>query len=327
MEEELDEIAEGDIGADARCCASSGARSREDLERAEEKFERYVEELDEECPAASRRAGRRRDGSRSGSAGTAGSSAARGSAPRTAAASTSATSTAASAPSPSCSTRPARSAARQLAAQVWVGSGRSSGAAATPTAATSRRTRPKSLEITCPQCQQGEIVEKRTRFGLVLRLRPLPRVRLRGEQPAGEGPPVPRVRLARCVERPKSYRCWNCGAEMDKELTVTKHGDVEAEAAARAAKAAARAERAREGREGREEARTRQEVHREAEAGGEAQVDRQARDRAKRSTATTPRAAAAGARTATPPDGGGLARPCRASPTRSPRSAAPGRRP
>jgi uncharacterized Zn finger protein (UPF0148 family) len=47
------------------------------------------------------------------------------------------------------------------------------------------------------------------------------------------------------LERPKSYRCWNCGAELDKDLGVKKHGDPEAEAAARAAKAAARAERAK----------------------------------------------------------------------------------
>ena len=46
------------------------------------------------------------------------------------------------------------------------------------------------------------------------------------------------------VERPKSFRCWNCGAEMDKEWNVTRSGDPEAEAAARAAKAVARAERA-----------------------------------------------------------------------------------
>ena len=39
------------------------------------------------------------------------------------------------------------------------------------------------------------------------------------------------------LRRPKSLRCWNCGAELDLEFNVTKSGDVEAEAAARAAKA------------------------------------------------------------------------------------------
>ena len=42
---------------------------------------------------------------------------------------------------------------------------RSSDAAATPSAATSRRTRRPSTGVTCPQCHQGELVEKHTRFG------------------------------------------------------------------------------------------------------------------------------------------------------------------
>ena len=46
------------------------------------------------------------------------------------------------------------------------------------------------------------------------------------------------------LRRPKSLRCWNCGAELDLDYHVTKSGDVEAEAAARAAKAAAKAARA-----------------------------------------------------------------------------------
>jgi uncharacterized Zn finger protein (UPF0148 family) len=46
------------------------------------------------------------------------------------------------------------------------------------------------------------------------------------------------------LRRPKSLRCWNCGAELDLEYHVTKSGDVEEEAAARAAKASAKAARA-----------------------------------------------------------------------------------
>jgi uncharacterized Zn finger protein (UPF0148 family) len=46
------------------------------------------------------------------------------------------------------------------------------------------------------------------------------------------------------LQRPKSIRCWNCGAELDLDMHVTKHGDPEAEAAARAAKAQAKAARA-----------------------------------------------------------------------------------
>jgi sRNA-binding protein len=46
------------------------------------------------------------------------------------------------------------------------------------------------------------------------------------------------------LRRPKSLRCWNCGAELDLEFNVTKSGDVEEEAAVRAAKATAKAARA-----------------------------------------------------------------------------------
>jgi DNA topoisomerase I len=102
---------------------------------------------------------------------------------------------------------------------------------------------PKSLDITCPQCQQGEIVEKRTRFGLFYGCDRYPDCDF-----AVNNPPVKDHACPECgslvVERPKSYRCWNCGAEMDKDWNVTKSGDVEAEAAVRAAKSAARAERA-----------------------------------------------------------------------------------
>ena len=71
----------------------------------------------------------------------------------------------------------------------------------------------------------------------VLQLQPLPRLRLRRGQPAGEGPPVSRS-AARCCSGGRSQlRCWGCGAELDLDFNVTKEGDVEAETAARAAKA------------------------------------------------------------------------------------------
>jgi ssDNA-binding Zn-finger/Zn-ribbon topoisomerase 1 len=46
------------------------------------------------------------------------------------------------------------------------------------------------------------------------------------------------------LRRPKSLRCWGCGAELDLDFNVTKDGDVEAETAARQAKATAKAARA-----------------------------------------------------------------------------------
>jgi ssDNA-binding Zn-finger/Zn-ribbon topoisomerase 1 len=61
-------------------------------------------------------------------------------------------------------------------------------------------------------------------------------------------PPVPDHPCPECgsllIRRPKSLRCWGCGAELDDEFNVTKPGDAEAEAEARAAKSAARAARA-----------------------------------------------------------------------------------
>jgi DNA topoisomerase-1 len=103
---------------------------------------------------------------------------------------------------------------------------------------------PKRLGITCPQCGQGEVVEKRTRFGLFYGCDRYPDCDFAVSNPPVKEPPCPECGSV-LLERPKSYRCWNCGAEMDKELHVRKHGDPKAEAAARAAKAAARAERAK----------------------------------------------------------------------------------
>ena len=95
---------------------------------------------------------------------------------------------------------------------------------------------PKSTGVTAA-VRQGELVEKRTRFGLMYGCDAI-RVRLRvNNRPR-------RTSRARSAEvllrRPKSLRCWHCGAETDLDLKVTKPGDREAEAAARAAKAEAR---------------------------------------------------------------------------------------
>jgi len=107
-----------------------------------------------------------------------------------------------------------------------------------------KREPPKSTGVTCPQCKQGELVEKRTRFGMFYGCSRYPECDL-----AVNNPPIPDHPCPECgsllLQRPKKGpRCWNCGAETDENFVVTKSGDPEREAAARAAKAAARAERA-----------------------------------------------------------------------------------
>jgi len=102
---------------------------------------------------------------------------------------------------------------------------------------------PVSTGVTCPQCGQGEIVEKRTRFGLMYGCERYPECDFAVNHPPIGDRPCPECG-GLLVRRPKSIRCWTCGAEMDDELNVTKPGDVEAEAQAREAKSAARAARA-----------------------------------------------------------------------------------
>jgi DNA topoisomerase-1 len=103
---------------------------------------------------------------------------------------------------------------------------------------------PVSTGVTCPQCGEGELIEKRSRFGSIF----YSCSRYPDCDCAVGNPPDPDHPCPECgsllLRRPKSLRCWGCGAELDLELNVTKHGDVEAETAAREAKAAARAARA-----------------------------------------------------------------------------------
>ena len=94
----------------------------------------------------------------------------------------------------------------------------------------------KELGIVCPQCREGEIVEKHTRFGMFYGCDRYPECDFSTSNPPVKDHPCPECGSL-LVQRPKSIRCWNCGAELDKDFHVTKSGDPEAEAAARAAKA------------------------------------------------------------------------------------------
>jgi DNA topoisomerase-1 len=102
---------------------------------------------------------------------------------------------------------------------------------------------PKSTGVTCPQCSKGEIVERRTRFGLMYGCERYPECDFAVNHPPIVDKPCPDCGSL-LVNRPKSIRCWGCGAELDHDLNVTKSGDPEAEAEARAAKSVARAARA-----------------------------------------------------------------------------------
>jgi DNA topoisomerase I len=107
-----------------------------------------------------------------------------------------------------------------------------------------KRDPPTSTGVTCPECKQGELVEKRTRFGMFYGCERYPDCTM-----TANNPPIPDHPCPECgsllLQRPtKGPRCWNCGAETDENFVVTKSGDPEAEAAVRAAKAEARAARA-----------------------------------------------------------------------------------
>jgi DNA topoisomerase-1 len=242
MEQELDEIAEGDTRRSA-VLREFWVPFSEDLSRAEEKFERYVEELDEECPRCIEegrvppgrlqiRLGRygrfigctrfaEEDGGCKYIRNLNGEVR----------------------PEPETLDETCPECGKPL--QRKVGRyGPFVGCSGYPECRYIKKDPPKSLEITCPQCGRGEIVEKRTRFGLFYGCARYPECDFAVSNPPVKDHPCPECGSL-LLERPKSYRCWNCGAELDKQFNVHKHGDPEAEAAARAAKAAARAERAK----------------------------------------------------------------------------------
>ena len=242
MEEELDEIAEGDTPR-TRVLSDFWIPFKEDLERAEEKFERYVEDLDEECPRCIEE-GRHPPGRLQIRLGRYG---------RFIGCSRFADEDGGckyirnlngeERPEPETLEETCPECGRPL--QRKVGRyGPFIGCSGYPGCRYIKKEAPKRTGVTCPQCGQGELVEKRTRFGVFYGCDRYPECDLAVGNPPVKDHPCPECGSL-LLERPKSYRCWNCGAETDKELNVRKHGDPEAEAAARAAKAAARAERAK----------------------------------------------------------------------------------
>jgi DNA topoisomerase-1 len=242
MEEELDEIAEGQARR-VQVLHNFYEPFEQALERAEEKFERYVEDLNEDCPRCieegrvppgrlQKRLGRYgffigcsrfadEDGGCKYIRNLNGDER----------------------PEPELLDETCPTCGRQLVRRFGR-FGPFVGCSGYPECTYIKKEPPKSLGITCPQCKQGDIVERRTRFGLMYGCDRYPGCDFAVNHPPVKDRPCPECGSL-LVDRPKSIRCWNCGAELDKDFNVTKHGDPEAEAEARAAKAAARAARAK----------------------------------------------------------------------------------
>jgi DNA topoisomerase I len=108
-----------------------------------------------------------------------------------------------------------------------------------------RKDPPVTTGVTCPECNQGELVERKNRFGAPFySCDRYPECTLAVSNPPIKDHPCPECGSL-LLQRPKSVKCWNCGAELDLDFHVTKEGDPEAEATVRAAKAAAREARAK----------------------------------------------------------------------------------
>lgn len=241
MEEELDQIAEGELGRIA-VLRDFWQPFEADLERAEEKMERYIEELEETCPRCAeegrtppgrlqKRLGRfgffigctrfaEEDGNCRYIRNMDGQER----------------------PEPQLLDETCPECGKQLKT-AFGRYGPFVGCSGYPDCRYIKKEPPKELGITCPQCREGAIVEKRTRFGLFYGCDRYPDCDFAVNNEPLKDRPCPDCGSL-LVDRPKSIRCWNCGAEYDKEMTRTKEGDVEAEAAARAARAEARAARA-----------------------------------------------------------------------------------
>jgi DNA topoisomerase-1 len=241
MEDELDEIAEGDL-ARVQVLRNFYDPFSESLVRAEEKFERFVEELDEDCPRCieegrtppgrlQKRLGRygffigcsrfaEEDGGCKYIRNLDGQER----------------------PEPETLEETCPECGRPL--QRKHGRfGPFVGCSGYPECRYIKKDPPKGTGVTCPQCRQGEIVERRTRFGLMYGCARYPECDFAVNHPPIADTPCPQCGSL-LVNRPKSVRCWGCGAELDLDLNVTKDGDPEAEAAARAARSASRAARA-----------------------------------------------------------------------------------
>jgi DNA topoisomerase I len=233
MEEELDDIAEGEIGWTQVLHEFNGPFERA-LEKAEQSFERYEEELDELCPLCPQEG--REPGRLQVKLGRYGKFIGCANYPecryiRNMDGTERAEPEMLDETCPECG--------RQL--QRRVGRyGPFVGCSGYPECRYVKKEPPRSTGVTCPECGRGEIVERKNRFGQpFFSCDRYPECTFAVSHPPVADRPCPECGSL-LLARPKSYRCWNCGAELDLDFGVKKHGDPEAEAAARAARAAAR---------------------------------------------------------------------------------------
>ena len=237
LEEELDEIAEGHIGWTQVLHEFNGPFERA-LEKAEHSFERFEEELDEPCPLCPTEG--REPGKLQVKLGRYGKFIGCDNYPecryiRNMDGSERAEPELLDEACPQCG--------RQL--QQRTGRfGPFVGCSGYPECTYIKKDPPKSTGVTCPECGQGELVEKRTRFGLFFSCSRYPDCLLGVNNPPIADHPCPECGSVLLQRPTKGPRCWNCGAELDDEFNVVSSGDPEAEAAARAAKATAREARA-----------------------------------------------------------------------------------
>jgi DNA topoisomerase-1 len=236
MEKELDDIAEGQLGK-VQMLHEFNAPFERALEKAEDSFERYQEDLDELCPLCPTEG--REPGKLQVKLGRYGKFIGCPNYPecryiRNMDGTERAEPELLDEKCPDCG--------RQL--QRRVGRyGPFVGCSGYPDCTYIKKDPPRSLGITCPLCNQGDIVEKRTRFGVFYGCDRYPECDFAVNNEPLQEPRCP-IDGSLLVQRPKSIRCWGCGAEFDLDMNQTKDGDPEAEAESRAAKSAARAARA-----------------------------------------------------------------------------------
>jgi len=237
MEKELDDIAEGDLRKITMLEEFYGPFERA-LEKAEHSFERFSEELDEECPLCPTEG--REPGKLEVKLGRYGKFVGCTNYPdcryiRNMDGSVR--------PEPEMLDEICPECGKQL--QRRVGRyGPFTGCSGYPECRYIKKDPPVSTGVTCPQCGEGELIEKRSRFGsLFYSCSRYPDCDCAVGNPPEKDRPCPECGSL-LLRRPKSLKCWGCGAELDLEFNVTKNGDVEAETAAREAKSAARAARA-----------------------------------------------------------------------------------